>query len=317
MSTKVFIDGESGTTGLQIRDRLTGRTDIELLVIDSKHRKNPDARRVLLNSADIAILCLPDVAAKEAVSLIENESTAVIDASTAHRIDPEWVYGFAEMAPNQANVIAQSKRVTNPGCYPQGVIALLKPLIEGNLLPKTSELTIDAVSGYSGGGRKMIEEYEECGEGNSPYLPYGLTFDHKHLPEMTHYSGLTKSPLFIPSVGNFFQGMMVKIPLHFSVFSEDVTGERIQNALEEFYVKQKFVEVAPLEATGKVEEISPKCLNGTNLMRLHVFANDSKGQLLLVAVYDNLGKGASGSAVQNLNLMLNCNESESLLTKAA
>lgn len=303
MVAKVFIDGEAGTTGLQIRERLTGRRDFELLSIAADKRKDRDERKRLLNLADVAILCLPDEAAKESVAMIENDTTRVIDASSAHRVADGWTYGFAEMARGQSDRIAQARRVTNPGCWPQGGIATLRPLIDAGLIPADFAITVHGISGYSGGGRSMIEDYEGKGENANEYLPYGLTFQHKHLPELKAYAGLGHSPLFNPAVGNFRQGMIVTVPLPLWTLAKIPTGAELQAAIADHYaaIVGGFIEIAPLADNSGLD---PEIYNDTNRMRLHVFANDKSAQAALIAVYDNLGKGASGAAVQNLNLML-------------
>ncbi len=306
MPAKIFIDGESGTTGLQIRDRLAGRRDIEVLSIAADKRKDQDERKRLLNAADVAILCLPDEAAKESVSLIDNDRTKVIDASTAHRVAEGWAYGFAEMDKAQSAKIASAKRVANPGCWPQGAIATLRPLIEAGLLPADHPVTVHGISGYTGGGKSMIADYEAAGENANEFMPYGLSFKHKHLPELQTYAKLTASPLFTPAVGNFAQGMITLVPLQLWTLDRVPTGKDIHAAIADHFaaIPGGFVEVAPLAEAERTPELNPELYNNTNRMRLHVFASDAKRQAVLAAVYDNLGKGASGAAVQNLNLML-------------
>lgn len=311
MVAKIFIDGEAGTTGLQIRERLAARRDIELLSVPAERRKETAARAELLNAADVAILCLPDDAAKESVALIENDTTRVIDASTAHRVDPAWAYGFAEMTPDQEGVIATSRRVANPGCYPQGVIATVRPLIEAGLIPADYPFSVNAISGYTGGGRKMIEAYEANAD-PAPFMPYALTLSHKHLPEMGAYSKMAADPIFMPAVGNYAQGMVTMVPLHLDRLPGTVNGKALYDAIRAWFKPGGFVEVAEYAALDKVPQLDPRSFNGTNGMKLYVFANDARRQAVLAAVYDNLGKGASGAAVQNMNLMLGCDQAESL-----
>ncbi|NBN65515.1 N-acetyl-gamma-glutamyl-phosphate reductase [Microvirga tunisiensis] len=306
MVARVFIDGEAGTTGLQIRERLAERRDIELLSIAPERRKDLGARAELLNAADVAILCLPDEAAKESVALITNDTTAVIDASTAFRVAEGWTYGFAEMDKAQSAAIAASRRVSNPGCWPQGVIAALRPLIAGGLVPADFPVAVNGISGYSGGGKSMIEDYEAKGDAANVFLPYGLAFNHKHLPEMQRYTGLAAAPLFVPSVGNYYKGMITSVPLNLARLPKVPSGAEIHAAIADHFAAQTdgFVEVAPLSPLDRASELNPQALNGTNAMRLYVFANDARAQAAIIAVYDNLGKGASGAAVQNLNILL-------------
>ncbi len=314
MVAKIFIDGEAGTTGLQIRDRLAGRRDLEVISIDPDKRKDIEERKRLLNAADVAILCLPDDAAKESVSLIENDTTRVIDASTAHRVADGWVYGFAEMDRKQSEKIAAAKRVGNPGCWPQGAIATLRPLVEAHLIPSDYPITVNGVSGYTGGGKSMIADYEAAGESANEFMPYGLTFKHKHLPELQTYARLEMTPLFTPVVGNFAQGMITMVPLQLTMAAEMPTGKQLHAAIADHYagIKDGFVEVAPYVEAERLPELNPELYNDTNRMKLYVFANDERAQAVLIAVYDNLGKGASGAAVQNLNLMLGVDPRTSL-----
>lgn len=315
MVARIFIDGEAGTTGLQIRERLEGRRDLEVLSIAPDKRKDLAERKRLLNEADVAILCLPDDAAKESVSLIENDTTRVIDASTAYRVHADWAYGFAEMDKEQPEVIARARFVANPGCWPQGLIANLRPLIAAGLLPADLPAVYHGISGYTGGGKQMIAEYEAAGAAASHFMPYGLTFNHKHVPEMTRYTALAKAPLFVPTVGDFAQGMTTFVPLQLEQLASVPTGKQLHEALDDHYaaIGGSFVQVAPFDPElGKTPALDPQAHNDTNTMTLHVFANDARGQAVLAAVYDNLGKGASGAAVQNLNLMLGVDPRESL-----
>lgn len=315
MTAKIFIDGEVGTTGLQIKARLEGRNDIELLHLAESDRKNPDRKREILNESDLAILCLPDEAAREAVALIDNPETRVIDPSTAHRTADGWVYGFPEYDAGQRDLIANSKRVTNPGCYAIASIAILHPLIKNEVLKPDWPATINAVSGYSGGGKSLIAEFEDTSPGGKPEIPfftYGHTLSHKHVPEITRWSGLSHAPVFVPSVGAFAQGMIVQVPLPLWSMPGSITPADIHGTLETHYEGQKSVTVAALDTAKDVARLEPEALNGTNELRLHVFANEDGTQAVIMGLLDNLGKGASGQAVQNLNLMLGLPEDTGL-----
>ncbi len=311
MTARVFIDGEAGTTGLQIRERLQARRDLELISIDPDLRKDEAARTDALNGADVAILCLPDQAARDAVGLIQNNAVKVIDASTAHRIAPGWAYGFPELSKTQRRAIAEAARGSNPGCYPTGAIALVRPLVEAGLLPADWPVTVNAVSGYSGGGRQMIAEFEDPPAPNrsrEPYRIYGLNLQHKHVPEMQLHARLQHPPLFAPAVGRFHQGMIVEVPLQLWALPGSPRPADLHAALADAYAGERFVEVASLEQATSLRTLDPEGLNGTNRMRLHVFSNEVAGQARLVALLDNLGKGASGAAVQNLNILLGADE---------
>ena len=310
MTHTIFIDGEAGTTGLEIRERLEARGDLELLLLGER-RRDVDARREALNGADAVILCLPDDAAREAVAMIENPGVKVIDASTAYRVAPGWTYGFPEMDAGQRAAVAGSTRVSNPGCYPTGFIALMRPLVKAGLVPTDHPVSVNAVSGYSGGGKAMIAEFEAPGAATA-HRAYGLSLTHKHVPEMTRHAGLSRPVLFAPAVGNYRQGMLVEVPLHLSALPETPSIERLHGALVEAYAGARFVEVADLETTEAMTGIEPEGLNGTNRLRLHVFGDRGGEQARLVALLDNLGKGASGAAVQNLNLMLGLDEAAGL-----
>ncbi len=315
MAPKVFIDGEAGTTGLEIRQRLAGRRDLDVVSIAEALRKNTAARRDLINAADAVILCLPDDAARQAMTLVESNSVAVIDASTAHRVSPGWAYGFPEMAHGQRAAIAASRRISNPGCYPTGFIALVKPLIDAGLVPADWPLTVNAVSGYSGGGKGMIAEFEDEAAANHtrvPYRLYGLDLVHKHVPEMQAHAGLKHRPLFAPSVGRYLKGMLVEVPLQLAAMPGAPTPKDVHAALADAYAGERFVEVASLAEAAAIKTLDPEGLNGSNRIRLHVFANERHGQARLVALLDNLGKGASGAAVQNLNLALGLPEDAGL-----
>ncbi len=307
MTHKIFIDGEVGTTGLQIRSRLKGRSDISFLRLDDSERKDTSRRTEMLNSADFVILCLPDDAARDAVALIENTDVRVIDASSAHRVSDGWIYGFPEFDAGQADLIASAKRVSNPGCYALTSVAMLHPLVTAGILPVDYPVTINAVSGYSGGGKKLIAEFEDDQSedySEAPFRVYGLGLSHKHVPEITKWSGLDHAPLFVPSIGNFRQGMIVQLPLQLWSLQSNPSLETVHQVLADHYARQQFVRVLPLSETSAMTGIEPEELNGSSELHLHVFGNAENGQVVVVGLLDNLGKGASGQAVQNLNLMM-------------
>ncbi|VVE69931.1 N-acetyl-gamma-glutamyl-phosphate reductase [Pandoraea captiosa] len=304
-SPLIFIDGDQGTTGLQIHEKLRGRTDIALLTLPDAHRKDPVRRAQAINECDIAMLCLPDAAAREAAASIVNPRVRVIDASSAHRTHADWVYGFPEMVKGQAARVAAASRVSNPGCYPTGAIALLRPLLDAGLVPRDYPVSVNAVSGYSGGGRASVEAHEGPQATNrSQFRVYGLELAHKHPPEIVKHAGLAFRPMFVPSYGAYRQGIVLTIPLETRLLSPGVDGVALHDCLSAHYADETFVKVLPMQAPGVVKQLDPEALNGTNLMQLNVFSNDENGQILLAAVFDNLGKGASGAAVQNLDLML-------------
>lgn len=315
MGAKIFIDGEAGTTGLQIKSRLEGRDGLEFIRLDDARRKDPVARKEALNEADLVILCLPDAAAKEAITLIENETTRVIDASSAHRVAEGWVYGFPEYDAGRREEIAKGRFVTNPGCYAITSVAMLHPLVSRGMVPADWPVTINAVSGYSGGGKQLIAAFEnEAAENHTDeaFRVYGLGLSHKHVPEIQTWGGLSHAPLFVPSVGRFSQGMLVQLPLQLWALPGKPNAGSIHAALSDHYAGQSYVTVAPLEDTLNLGQMQPETLNGTNELRLHVFANEDAGQAVVIGMLDNLGKGASGQAVQNLNIMLGLPEDEGL-----
>ena len=308
MAPKIFIDGEHGTTGLQIRTRMAGRRDVELLSIPEAERRNAAIREDMLNSADIAILCLPDDASKEAVQMVSaNNNVRVIDTSTAYRVDPSWAYGFAEMDKEQAGKISSARFVANPGCYPTGAIGVMRPLRAAGILSDGYPVTVNAVSGYTGGGKQMIAQMEDQSRADAisaPHFLYGLTLTHKHVPEMKIHGLLDRAPIFAPSVGKFAQGMIVQVPLHLDMLAPGASLESIHAALTTHYAGQDIVTVVPLADSSKMARVDAVELAGNDTMKLFVFGTPGGSQVNLVALLDNLGKGASGAAVQNMDLML-------------
>ncbi|TXH81979.1 MAG: N-acetyl-gamma-glutamyl-phosphate reductase [Rhizobium sp.] len=308
MAPKIFIDGEHGTTGLQIRTRMADRRDVELLSIPEAERRNAAMREDMLNGADIAILCLPDDASKEAVKMVAaNNNVRIIDTSTAFRIHPDWAYGFAEMDKDQGNRIKSSRFVANPGCYPTGAIGLIRPLRAAGILPAGYPVTVNAVSGYTGGGKQMIAQMENPDHPDAitaPHFLYGLPLTHKHVPEMTTHGLLDRAPIFSPSVGRFPQGMIVQVPLHLGDLAAGATLESIHAALSAHYAGQDIVQVVSLDESRALPRINAVELAGQDTMKLFVFGTPGGAQVNLVALLDNLGKGASGAAVQNMDLML-------------
>eukprot|EP00529_Nitzschia_sp_RCC80_P031364 CAMPEP_0113446004 /NCGR_PEP_ID=MMETSP0014_2-20120614/3479_1 /TAXON_ID=2857 /ORGANISM="Nitzschia sp." /LENGTH=368 /DNA_ID=CAMNT_0000337075 /DNA_START=159 /DNA_END=1261 /DNA_ORIENTATION=+ /assembly_acc=CAM_ASM_000159 len=313
---KVFIDGEAGTTGIQVRQRLASRDDLEVISPPSDKRKDQETRKQYINDADAVILCLPDDASIEAASFVEpdNDRTVLIDASTAFRVDDDWVYGFPELSKEQREALSKAKRISNPGCYPTGFIGLTRPLVDAGLIKEGTPLTVNAISGYSGGGKGLMEIFET--QDHEPWAGYGYSLAHKHLPEMAKYSKLNRKPIFQPQIATFPQGMVVSVPLHYDWLSPGTTGEKMHDALSKHYEGSTFVSVMPLgesnvKEAGLLERdafLRPDTLADTNKMEMFVFPNDEARQVVLCARLDNLGKGASGAAVQNLNIALGIDE---------
>lgn len=313
MVYRAFVDGQEGTTGLRIHEYLAQRDDIEVLRIDADRRKDPAERARMLNAADVAFLCLPDAAAREAAALVTNPNTCLIDASTAHRTAPGWVFGLPELAPSQRDLIRSSKRISNPGCHASAFILLLRPLVDAGLVPAQLPVSAASITGFSGGGKKMIEQYEAGGDArlDSP-RPYALGLGHKHVPEMMAHTGLTVPPLFMPIVGNFYKGLSVSVPLHLSQLKAGATPEAVQSTFEQRYAGERFIRVMPLRDPAALAEgyFDVQACNDTNRVDVFVFANET--QLILMARLDNLGKGASGAAVQAMNVHLGLDEGTGL-----
>lgn len=315
MKPKIYIDGQAGTTGLKIRERFAGRDDIEILMIDEAKRKDPEERKKMINSSDFTFLCLPDAASIEAVSMIENPNVRIIDASTAHRTNPEWSYGFPELSENHRKKIVDSKRVAVPGCYASGFISLVYPMVSSGIMPADYPVTSFAVSGYSGGGNKMIAQYESDEKPetfNSPRF-YGLAQTHKHLPEMQKITGLAEKPIFTPIVDDYYSGMVVCVPFRTRLADKKVTVSDVYEMFAKHYDGQNFVKVMPWKDIEEQKKVllSSNDLSGTNKMEIHIFGDDER--IMLCSRLDNLGKGASGAAVQCLNIMMGIDETTGLL----
>jgi len=315
MTARIFIDGAAGTTGLEIRQRLENRSELSLISLSEADRKDPAARKRALNEAELVILCLPDDAARQAVSLIDNPRVRVIDASSAHRVAPGWTYGFAELEPDGYDQIAAAQRVTNPGCWPTGFLALVRPLVRAGIVPADFPVSVSGVSGYSGGGKSMIAEFEDRdapGYTNSVSRIYGLSLKHKHLPEMMQHAGLSHPPLFEPGLGRFYRGMLVEVPLALWALPGKPKLADVHAALAEAFRGRPLVKVATPEEAAAITTLDAEIMANTNALTLYVFGNDETGQARLVAAFDNLGKGAGGAAVQNLNIMLGLPETQGL-----
>lgn len=312
MTYKVFVDGQEGTTGLQINEYLAKRTDVVLLKIDADKRKDLAERKRLINESDVTFLCLPDEAAKESVTLVDNPNTCIIDASTAHRVNPAWTFGLPELAPEQRAKIRASKRIANPGCHASAFILALRPLVAAGLLPAATQVAANSITGYSGGGKSMIAQYQSPQRIDAP-RPYGLTLAHKHLPEMQAYTGLTVAPIFQPIVGPFYKGLAVTAYIHPQQFTRQATPADVQKIIADYYAGEPFIRVLPvdLDATTDGGFYNVEANNDTNRVDIAVFGNDER--MLLIARLDNLGKGASGAAVQAMNVHLGVEESLGLI----
>lgn len=313
MKTKIFVDGQTGTTGLKIHERLGLYTELDMITIEYEKRRDPAERARCLNEADVVFLCLPDDASREAVSLITNPNTKVIDASTAYRANPDWTYGIPELSKEHREAIKNSKRISNPGCYATGFVVSIFPLIHHNIMQKDYPVSCQGITGYSGGGKALIDKYEE-NDGVNNYTkaprPYTLTLNHKHLPEMTMRSGLVESPIFTPVVCDYYKGMAVSIPIHTKLLQKSMNGKAIHELLSEHYQNERFVKVMPYEDTSCLFDggLDLTTCNDTNYAEIFVFGNDAKNSVLLMTRLDNLGKGASGAAIQNMNIMLGFDE---------
>ncbi len=315
MATRIFVDGQEGTTGLKIHERLAARSDIEIIAIDPDKRKDINTRKEIINSSDIVFLCLPDTAAREAVSLVENQKVRIIDASTAHRIDPQWTYGFPEFTEQSREQIKKSKRISVPGCYATGFVSIVRPLIDAKILSPESLITAHAVSGYSGGGKKLISEYENPVQNELKRAPrfYALGLQHKHIPEMRNQSGLTHNPLFNPIVSSYYNGMIVTVPLHLQSLSRKVSLNDIHSVFTNHYKNEKCIRIMPFDCADNTPNgfLDPTLCNGTNRLDLFIFGNNEHAAL--IARLDNLGKGASGAAVQCMNILMGCDELSGLI----
>jgi N-acetyl-gamma-glutamyl-phosphate reductase len=312
MTAKVFVDGQEGTTGLRIHEVLAARSDVQVLSIAPDLRKDAAERARLLNAADVAFLCLPDAAARESAALVTNPNTCVIDASTAHRTEPGWTFGIPELAPGQRDAIRRAKRIANPGCHATGFVLLLRPLVDAGIVPRDLALSATSITGYSGGGKKMIAEYEAGAPKLASPRPYALALAHKHLPEMVAHTGIATRPVFMPIVANFYKGLSVSVPLHLKQLRAGATGATLHEALQQRYAGERFVRVMPLSDPATLEEgfFDVQACNDTNRVDIFVFANAE--QALLMSRLDNLGKGASGAAVQAMNVHLGVDEGTGL-----